>query len=148
MTSKMSDSDFVKNFSLMIGALIVLSVVIFIVANVIGAKPAQTTSINGKLIIAKAVNAVANILVPTAQAADGKGTYTTACFACHGTGAIPGVPKTGDKAIWAPRIKKGKAALYKSAISGIGNMPPKGGRADIADGQIKAAVDYMIAQVK
>jgi len=158
MSSNMSDSDVVKNFSLMFGALIALAVVIFIVANIIGAKPITTSSVEdqtvvariqpiGKLVVAKAVSAVANSVMPTAQAADGAGIYNTACAACHGTGAA-GAPKLGDKAAWAPRIAKGKDALYTTSIKGKGAMPPKGGRADMSDAVIKSAVDYMISKSK
>jgi hypothetical protein len=55
-------------------------------------------------------------------------------------------PKTGDKAAWAPRIKKGAAGLTASVMKGMGAMPPKGGAASEAD--VKAAVDYMISQAK
>ncbi len=53
-------------------------------------------------------------------------------------------PKPGDAAAWEPRLAKGKDVLYTSAISGIGAMPAKGGRADVSDDAVKAAVDYMI----
>lgn len=161
MSSKMSDNEFVKNFSLMIGVLIVLAVMLFIIAQIIGAKPAKIASADdptvvariqpvGQLVLTKTATvavAVANTVVPTAQAAGGQNTYQQTCFACHGTGAA-GAPKLGDKAAWAPRLALGKAALYKSAIAGKGAMPPKGGRMDISDAAVKGAVDYMIAQSK
>jgi len=60
-----------------------------------------------------------------------------------------GAPKFGDKAAWAPRIKQGKETLYKHAIGGFkgksGVMPAKGGRTDLSDADVKAAVDYMVA---
>jgi len=79
--------------------------------------------------------------------ADGKAIYQQACAACHATGAA-GSPKMGDKAAWGPRIATGADALYSAAINGKGVMPPKGGRADLSDADIKAAVDYMIAENK
>jgi cytochrome c5 len=82
-----------------------------------------------------------------AALADGAKTYKEACQACHMTGAA-GSPKLDDKAAWAPRIAQGKDALYANAINGKGAMPAKGGRADLSDDAIKAAVDYMIAQAK
>ncbi len=79
----------------------------------------------------------------------GEKTYKAACFACHGTGAA-GAPKLGDKANWGPRIKQGKDTLYTHALKGFkgnkGFMPAKGGRADLSDADVKAAVDYMISQ--
>ena len=78
---------------------------------------------------------------------DGKKTYDAACFACHATG-VAGSPKLGDKAAWAPRIATGKDALYATSLKGKGAMPPKGGRTDLSDDAIKAAVDYMVNQAK
>lgn len=77
--------------------------------------------------------------------AQGKTIYDTACFACHLSGAA-GAPKLGDQALWAPRIAKGMETLTHNAINGIGAMPAKGGRVDIADADIASAVAYMIEQ--
>lgn len=78
---------------------------------------------------------------------DGPTVFNTVCGACHNTGAA-GAPKAGDKAAWAPRLAQGKDALYKSAIAGKGAMPPKGGAADLSDGEIKAAVDHLLGLAK
>ena len=69
------------------------------------------------------------------------------CGACHTTGAA-GAPKLGDKAAWAPRVAQGKDALYKSALNGKNVMPARGGNPGLSDDEVKAAVDYLIAQVK
>ena len=98
-----------------------------------------------KSIIAAAVGAVFMISGQAAMA-DGKATYDGACFACHSTGAA-GSPKFGDKAVWAPRIAKGMDLLTKHAIEGFkgdtGFMPAKGGRSDLSDADVQAAVEYM-----
>ncbi len=78
---------------------------------------------------------------------DGPTVFNSVCGACHNTGAA-GAPKAGDKAAWAPRLAQGKDALYKSAIAGKGAMPPKGGAADLSDGEIKAAVDHLLGLAK
>ena len=78
---------------------------------------------------------------------DGKKTYDTVCMACHATGAA-NAPKLGDKAAWAPRIKTGTSALYASVIKGKGAMPAKGGNPALADADLKAAVDYLVAASK
>lgn len=84
---------------------------------------------------------------PAALAADaGKKIYDSACMACHAAG-VAGAPKFGDKAGWAPRLKKGADTLHASAIKGLGAMPAKGG-SSASDAEIKAAVDYMVAAVK
>lgn len=77
----------------------------------------------------------------------GQKTYQAACAACHDSGAA-GAPKLGDKAAWGSRIGGGAAALYASALNGKGAMPAKGGNASLSDTDVKAAVDYMVAQSK
>jgi cytochrome c5 len=67
------------------------------------------------------------------------------CNSCHGTGAL-GSPMTGDNAAWAPRIAKGFDALIGTATSGINNMPPKGGAADLTDKELARAVAYLANQ--
>jgi cytochrome c5 len=86
---------------------------------------------------------------PAAAAAkpNGKEVYDTTCMACHATGAA-GAPKFGDKAAWAPRIKTGIDALHASALKGKGAMPAKGGNTALADADVTAAVDYMVAAGK
>jgi cytochrome c5 len=87
----------------------------------------------------------------TAAAAptDGKSVFDVACAACHGTG-IAGAPRIGDSAAWAPRIAQGMATLEKHAIEGFqgaaGFMPAKGGRTDLSDEAVRAAVEHMTAQ--
>ena len=73
--------------------------------------------------------------------------YDSACMACHGAG-VAGAPKTGDKAAWAARLKAGMDALYTAALKGKNAMPPKGGQMQLADADVKAAVDYMVSLVK
>jgi cytochrome c5 len=73
----------------------------------------------------------------------GEQAFTKVCSACHGTG-INGAPKIGDHAAWGPRIAQGKETLYKDAIAGKGNMPPKGGT-NWPDATIRMTVDYMVS---
>jgi len=81
----------------------------------------------------------------------GKQIYGSVCFACHAMG-VAGAPKLGDKMAWAPRIAQGMDTLYSHAINGFqgssGVMPAKGGRTDLADADIRAAVSYMVDQAK
>lgn len=95
-------------------------------------------------------------VAPVAQAAPaadskGKEVYDAACTVCHAAG-IAGAPKLGDQTAWAPRIAKGLDTLYHSSINGFmgtaGMMPPKGGRPDFNDEDVKAAVDYMVSASK
>ncbi len=81
------------------------------------------------------------------KSADGKAVYDKVCFACHQV-SIAGSPKLGDKAAWAPRIQTGTAALVQTVIKGKGAMPPKAGNPALAEGEIRAAVEFMVSQSK
>jgi cytochrome c5 len=64
------------------------------------------------------------------------------CARCHDAGTA-GAPKPGDKAAWAPRLNRGVDILVLSAIRGHGGMPPRGGKADLTDAEIRSALLYM-----
>ena len=72
--------------------------------------------------------------------------YSSACLACHMTGAA-NAPKMGDAAAWAPRMARGLDALVSSAINGVGAMPPRGG-SQFGDDQIRAVVEYILDNSK
>lgn len=158
----MSDRDFIKTFSGLLAALVALTVIIFVVAQMVSGagkiKTAQNDSSQiaerikpvGELAMA-GVAAVANGVISTANAADkGEALYNATCMACHAAG-VAGAPKIGDKAAWAPRIAQGMDTLHTHAIKGFqgkkGMMPPKGG-SSAPDDDVKAAVDYMVGKSK
>ncbi|HKK04406.1 MAG: c-type cytochrome [Gammaproteobacteria bacterium] len=106
-----------------------------------------------KLIVVAATGALFGALAP-AQADElskGEEVFKNACIACHGAG-VAGAPKLGDKAAWSDRIAKGMDTLDDHALHGFkgnsGFMPPKGGRMDLSDEDVKAAVAYMVSQAK
>jgi c(7)-type cytochrome triheme protein len=83
--------------------------------------------------------------VSAAHAQTGKALYDAVCAGCHAAGVI-GAPKPGDAEAWKPRLAKGKDVLVRNAILGTNKgMPPKGGREDLSDAQIRSAVEFMIA---
>src|SRR5204862_155528 len=65
-----------------------------------------------------------------------------------GAGAAAGAPKLGDKAAWAPHLMHGTYGLLQSALKGKGAMPPKGGNPSLSDGEVRAAVEFMVTQSK
>lgn len=161
----MSDREFLKTFSGLIAALVALTVIIFILAQMVvsgsGLKKG-TVALTDEGDVASRIKPVGevnrggpvmNSLIPSANAAgaDGKATYDSACMACHAAG-VAGAPKVGDKANWGPRVAQGKDTLYTHAIKGFqgkaGFMPAKGGNASLSDDAVKAAVDYMVSQTK
>jgi cytochrome c5 len=88
---------------------------------------------------------------PVAETLSGPQVYNAACLACHGAG-IGGAPVLGDADAWGPRIEQGMETLVGHAINGYqgeaGYMPPKGGRVDLSDEEVAAAVEYMVAEAE
>jgi cytochrome c5 len=144
--------------------LVLIFIVIFTIAKMVTggfyAHDVNTEAMDAK--VAERVKPVAEVTVGMAAAAakkvsaepavvDGKSVFQGTCFACHGTGAA-GAPKIGDKANWGPRIAKGMDTLKKHAIHGFqgksGVMPAKGGRPDLSDKAVIAAMEYMVGQSK
>ena len=152
----MSDREFLKLFSGLMGALVALTVVLIVLATIIGAKiqpenpDLQAVAERIKPIGEVTIGGSGMNLVASANAAGadkGKSVYDSTCAACH-AGAMPGAPKLGDKTAWKSRITKGEAVLVQNALKGIGAMPAKGGNASLPDADVKAAVDYMVSKSK
>ncbi|HLN97817.1 MAG TPA: c-type cytochrome [Pyrinomonadaceae bacterium] len=171
----MTDRAFLKSFAGLIVALVALTVVLFVVAQIIGGKPKTVEATADAKAVAERIkpvgelnvgavpatkvttasNAVMDAIIPSANAAGaddhGKKIYDTTCMACHAAG-VAGAPKFGDKAAWAPRIAQGMDTLHTHALKGFqgkaGMMPPKGGNMSAKDEDVKAAVDYMVSQSK
>ncbi|MDH4173645.1 MAG: c-type cytochrome, partial [Betaproteobacteria bacterium] len=98
-----------------------------------------------KITIRLAAGALAALALPALHAQDGRQTYEQKCAVCHAAG-LAGAPRPGNAADWAPRLKAGKAAIYRNALQGtVRGMPPKGGNPDLPDAAVRAAADYMMA---
>ena len=170
----MSDQDnkIVDLILLTIGILIAVAVVIFVISRNMGNEtmshmqmndPAIQAAINeriepfgqvvldGETVVDEAEVAAVVGAAEAPALLTGPQVYNVACMACHG-GGIAGAPKTGDAAVWAPRIAQGMDTLNKNALNGLqgsaGFMPPKGGRGDLSDEEIIAAVQYLVDQAK
>jgi cytochrome c5 len=157
-----SDTHFFNSFSVVLGILIVFAIILFGVARSIG-KDTQNQDVLldplhlkevqqniapfAREAIAGKDNSALAIVTAPAAAADvpttGEQAFAKVCSACH-TAGINGAPKIGDHAAWGPRIAQGKETLYKDAIGGKGNMPPKGGT-NWPDATIRMTVDYMVS---
>jgi len=89
---------------------------------------------------------------PDPRLKQGRAVWLGTCEACHAND-VAGAPLVTSKAAWAPRLAKGRDALYKSALGGLTGpkgtqMPPRGGNDKLTDDQVRAAVEYMMAVVK
>jgi cytochrome c5 len=163
--SESSDTQFFNSFSMVLGILIAVAIVLFAVARTMGADtqaadvlvdPLHLAEVQKNIspfaqvaIAGKDNSALAALSAPAGAApavnvpTTGEQAFTQVCSACHATG-INGAPKIGDHAAWGPRIAQGKETLYKDAIAGKGNMPPKGGT-NWPDATIRMTVDYMLS---
>lgn len=164
------DRKFFDTFMLVLGILIGIAILLYVLARIIASgtqeKHVITDPVN-QAVVAERIAPVAKVavagqdnsaLAPVQAAAaepakelGGEEVFNMACMACHGAG-VAGAPKYGDKAAWGPRIAKGMDTLHKHSLEGFqgtaGFMPPKGGRADLADKSIMNAVDYMVTGSK
>ncbi|MEX2164394.1 MAG: c-type cytochrome [Sulfuricaulis sp.] len=160
----MTDRAFMKSFGGLILALVSLTVILFIIAQIVGGKESKSVEATadaktiaerikpvGEVSVATAApgSPVMEAIIPSAIAAGddkGKKVYDASCAVCHAAG-VADAPKLGDKAAWAPRLKAGMDAVYANAIKGKGAMPPKGTYQG-PDADVKAAVDYMASKAK
>jgi len=121
-----------------------------------GSSVAERIKPVGEVVVAGAKTpeapAAKNAAAESTPVRSGQQVYQASCVACHGAG-IAGAPKLGDKGQWAKRMAKGLDTLYTSAVSGVKGssgamMPAKGGNPALSNAEVKAAVDYMVAQSK
>lgn len=166
------DTHFFNVFSVVIGLLVVVALVLLALARGIGTRtqvaetfadqayargveerirPLVRVAVAGRDnsgLVIKGLAQTTEIVLAVPK--DGASLYDAVCKTCHATG-LAGAPKTGDKSVWGSRIAQGKPTLYEHAIKGYtgkaGAMPAKGGRTDLSDDLIKAGVDYLVEQV-
>lgn len=85
---------------------------------------------------------------PAQAAQAGNAIYDQACALCHMPPGLAGAPAFGDAASWGPRIAQGEDVLAEHVLNGFqgstGIMPAKGGRVDLSDDDVLAAMQYMI----
>jgi len=74
--------------------------------------------------------------------ARGKQVYEEVCSVCHQEGKL-GSPRLGDKAEWAPLLKKNLDVLVRHSIEGYKGHPPMGACYQCSDADVIAAVKYM-----
>ena len=163
-----SDKDrvFFYNYSIVIGLLAVMIIIFLVLALYLGVDEdavalKQSTKVSANTVPVGVVNlldedaeAVEAATVATVAAVEepgdmGQRVYNGLCISCHN--GLPNIPKVGDMAAWESRIAQGIALLYEHSIKGFISeggliaMPPKGGNMNLTDEEVKAAVDYMVA---
>jgi cytochrome c5 len=167
------DTHFFNTFSLVIGLLVAVAIVLFAFSRMVAGKtqvaevyaddlyrssveerikPFVRVAVAGKdnsALVMTGLNSGISMALEIPK--DGAALYESVCKTCHEPG-LAGSPKLTDKANWAPRIKQGNDVLYKHALEGYtgtsGAMPKKGGRTDLDDDLIKLGVDYMVLKAQ
>ena len=99
----------------------------------------------------KAAAAAATASVAYGGTMDGSVIFGNLCTGCHTSGA-GGAPKLDAAGIGARLAEQGLDMLVTNAITGYtgsaGVMPAKGGNPALTDDQVKATVEWMVAQSK
>ena len=150
--SNQEDRKVLNTLMIVVGTLVAFFIVSVVVARFVSA-PADESAAGVDSMVESAivdrikpfgeVNIGTAPVVTVSSAADGKGTYTSSCAACHATGAA-GAPKYGDKGAWKARIAQGDETLFDHAINGFNAMPAKGGNGTLSIPAVKAAVKYLV----
>lgn len=167
------DLEFLKKFSLVIGFLVLVSLGLIVGAYYVhqqlpaAPNPAAAQQTRERIapvgaVYAGSTGAAAQAAAQAAaaqQAAsqvayggtmDGSVIYNQLCTGCHTSGA--GGAPTLTAAGMGARVSKGKDLLYQHAIEGFtgtaGVMPAKGGNPALSDDQVRATVDWMLANIK
>ena len=161
-----ADDVFVKNFLAILGALVLFTIIAFILARSVGFGAVEEIQSSPEAVAERIepvgrvrtgqpgdepvpletqTAAVAPTAAPAAAEQTGEQIYNTTCMACHATGAA-GAPKLDQKDDWATRATQGLDTLVHNAVNGKKAMPPKGGNASLSDADIKRAVEYMLTQ--
>lgn len=165
--SKEDDKLFIRNFSIIIILLVVFTIAMALIGNHFNTvlapaeNPSRVATLEKRLQSPAAVYtgseapaatpvaaADSNTQAPSDESTaeiDGAAIYQSACIACHSTGAA-GAPKL-EAADWTDRLTQGEETLVDHAINGLNAMPPKGGQMQLSDAEVRAAVQYMLAQL-
>ena len=157
------DSAFVRQFSGVIAAFVVLTIVLIFVAR--GMQPeVEEDETSGRAVLAEqrlapvgavrsgeagaealaeAAAAMTALPEPAEVVVDGPSVYNGLCAACHESGAA-GAPIRGSADMAARADERGLDGLVQNAINGLNAMPARGGNPALTDEQIRASVEYML----
>ena len=146
---KHENKDSMAPIALVFGVLVLLAAVIFLVSRLYSVVVQNSTKgeINNEAQVLANIQPVGEVVTGEVAAGpvtrSGKEVVEAVCASCHGAGVL-GAPKIGDNGQWAARFDKGLDGLLKTAISGIGAMPAKGGDPTLTDDELTDSIIYML----
>lgn len=156
--SAANDQQFMGTALGVMGALVAITVLIIIAANIVGGddseglRPAEVEKVQQRIQpVATVATDETQLPQPKKEEAASRGlelsasgVYDLACGACHNGGTLD-APKIGDTDEWQARLdEKGLDTLVSHAINGFNQMPARGGNSDLSDDNVREAVEYML----
>lgn len=157
------DSAFIRQFTGVIIAFMVLTVVLIFVARSMHEQSsddgnpalaalaadrvapvgAVRSGDEGAAALAEAQSVAAAAAAPAEPVeVNGETVYNGLCMACH-TAGVSGAPIPGSELMATRLAERGLDGLVANAINGINAMPARGGNPALTDEQIRAAVEFM-----
>ncbi len=154
---KEEETAFMQVFPMVLGFLILFTVVIFVIARIIAPGTGKLADADPRIVamveqriaplgrVRTSPPDPAEMAQPAAATApkSGEEVYKSVCGACHDSGVLK-APKFRDASTWGERLGKGLDALLATAISGINQMPARGGNPALSDDEIRAAIEHML----
>ena len=146
---KHENKDSMAPIALVFSVLVLLAAVIFLVTRLFSVVGQNTTKgdMNTEAQVLANIQPVGEVVTGDVAVGpvtrSGKEIVDGVCASCHGAGVL-GAPKIGDKGQWESRYANGLDSIVKTAISGIGAMPAKGGDPTLSDDEITDAIIYML----
>ncbi len=152
---KNHDKVFFINFSVVLGVLGGLALIISVIARMVSAHPAEPSK-EQMGALSERVKPVSYVITdpdvllkatarPAHAPLTGEQVVAQVCTACHGAGVL-NAPKIGDASAWKTRLgsEGGIDGLTASAIKGIRSMPARGGNPDLSDAEVHSAIEQML----
>ena len=156
------DRAFMRQFSGVIAAFMILTVALIFLARYIEPEPTRDLNPSQAIMAEKRTAPVGAVRygeqgeaeLAAAQAAaapsvaadvvvDGEAVYGGLCVSCHQAG-VSGAPISGGEQMAVRLEEKGLETLVYNAINGLNAMPARGGNPSLTDEQIQAAVEFML----
>ena len=158
------DKSFMTVLTVVIGALVLLTALVFIAARIVATVSDNQPEGDARLLAAvedriKPVGTVAvfdpnapagaaatDAAAPAAATAQSpEQIVTQVCAACHQAGVL-NAPKIGAKEDWEPRMAQGLDTLVSHAVNGFTGMPANGGNPNLTEDDIRASTVWMLTE--
>ncbi len=150
--SQQVDKSVMTTTVTLISGLVLLAVVLFMVAALLGVIGGVAPDDNSRkqAAVLERIKPVARVSFEQPKPAvavklSGAEVYNKVCAACHAVGTL-GAPKVGAKDQWEPRFAQGLDTLVTHSVNGIRAMPAKGGDPSLTEANLKDAVVYMLGE--